>query len=87
MNANGAKHQRLSGLRTRKGPQLRMPATNTRFRLIPAAPFDSGRVIAAFERVADAIQARDKCSRVEALQRACDEKPELFDEYRRAFRQ
>ena len=65
---------------------FRMPATSNRFRLIPAAPFDSGRAIAAFERVADAVQARDKCSRTEALQRACDEKPELFDEYCRAFR-
>lgn len=59
---------------------------NRRFRLIPAAPFDASRVIAAFERVADAVQARDKCSRVEGLQRACDEKPELFDAYCRAFR-
>ena len=64
-----------------------MPATNNnRFRLIAAAPFDSSRVIAAFERVADTVQARDKCNRVEALQRACNEKPELFDEYCHAFR-
>ena len=27
------------------------------------------------------MQVRDKCSRVVALQRACGEKPELFDEY------
>lgn len=65
---------------------FRMSATRNRFRLIPAALFDSGRVVAAFERVAVEVQARDKCSRIEALQHACDEKPELFDEYCRAFR-
>jgi hypothetical protein len=60
-------------------------ATADRFRLLPATPLDAGRAAAAFERLADVIQHRDRCSRVEALQRAVDEKPELFAGYCRAF--
>jgi len=54
-------------------------------RLIKGAPADASRTGAAFLRLADAIQRRDECSRVEALQRAVDEHPISFEEYCRAF--
>ena len=41
--------------------------------------------VGAFEELATAIQMRDKCHRVTALQRACDENPDKFSEYCRAF--
>ena len=42
-------------------------------------------IASSFEQLVDAIERRDRCHRVEALQRAIDENPSQFDEYCRAF--
>jgi hypothetical protein len=55
------------------------------FTLIKAPPVDANRVVAAFTRLVDQIQARDDCSRLEALQRASDEHTAAFEEYLKAF--
>ena len=39
----------------------------------------------SFEQLVDAIERRDRCHRVKALQRAIDENPRRFEEYCRAF--
>ena len=41
--------------------------------------------VAAFLAVTDAIERRDRCGRLEALQRACDEAPAAFDAYCRVM--
>ena len=61
---------------------MRRPAP-TDFRLIRASDRDA--VAAAFEALATEIQARDRCDRVTALQRAVDENPERFEAYCRAM--
>lgn len=55
-----------------------MLAREQQFRLLPAPPVDPNRVIAAFVRLVDAIQARDDCNRIEALQRASNEHPTAY---------
>ena len=79
----------LKGLPKRSAETMNINAKRgiqNRFRLICATPLDVNRVAAAFERLADAIQARDHCSRLEALQRACDENSRIYDEYVHAFK-
>ena len=60
-----------------------LPASmsNQTFTLIKAPPRDADAVAVAFEALATAIQRRDRCARVEALQRAVDEHPEAFERY------
>jgi hypothetical protein len=62
-----------------------MLAREQRFRLLSAPPVDANRVIAAFMRLVDAIQVRDGCDRIEALQRASDEHPAAYAQYLLAF--
>jgi hypothetical protein len=54
-------------------------------RLIKAIPVDHDAVAAAFEALATAIQHRDGCDRVTALQRAVDENPQAFRAYGRSM--
>jgi hypothetical protein len=49
-----------------------------KFRLISAA---RGDAIAACLKITDSIQSRDRCRRIEALQKACDLHPTAFERY------
>lgn len=61
------------------------PATVNTFTLIKAPPIDADAICAAFEALATAIQRRDRCDRVTALQRAIHEHPKAFEAYYRAM--
>jgi|HubBroStandDraft_6_1064221.scaffolds.fasta_scaffold1467342_1 hypothetical protein len=52
------------------------------YKLIKNRPVDP---IGAFEALATRIQKRDRCDRVTALQKACDENPGAFEAYCRAI--
>jgi len=63
----------------------RISAMRSASRLIKAIPVDHDAVAAAFEALATAIQRRDDCDRLTALQRAVDENPKAFEAYFRAM--
>ena len=56
-----------------------------RFRLIKLIVPKPDNIATAFERFTTAIQKRDSCHRVIALQRTVDEHPHAFKAYNRAM--
>ena len=60
--------------------QMQAPDTFTLIKRTPAAV----DAVECFYALATQIQRRDRCDRVEALQRACHEHPDRFEEYCRA---
>ena len=46
-----------------------------------SAPLNPEEIAVAFARIADRIQKRTSCTRLEALQRACDDHPQAYVKY------